>query len=263
MKENSIKRKLAKGQYTVGTWVTTPHPDVAEIVAWAGFDWMIFDMEHAPLDISVIETLAQAASAAPTPPIVRVPWNDPVYVKRSLDLGVSGVMIPYVNNRDEAVIGVRSAKYPPAGIRGAAPRRASLFGLDWDDYLASANDNLLVVLQVESVEAVRNVEDIMGVEGVDVVFVGPLDLSFSAGHPGKTNHPEVQRLIRRVTDAGEKAGVVTGIHSGVGEIGHYAKMGMRFIATGGDIDFLLEGARGAVKAKDEALRGLTTGKGRR
>jgi 2-keto-3-deoxy-L-rhamnonate aldolase RhmA len=253
MRDNSVKKKLARNQLTLGTWITIGNPDVAEILAWSGFDWIIFDMEHAPLDISVVENLAQAVSAAPTLPIVRVPWNDPVYVKRALDLGVSGVMIPYVNDKQEALQAVRSAKYPPVGIRGVAPRRASLYGLDWDEYLKKANDQLLVVLQVETVEAVKNVEEILSVDGIDVVFVGPLDLSFSAGHPAKTTHPKVQDLIRKVAEAGESAGVRSGIHSSVEQIGHYADMGFKFIATGGDTDFLLGGAKEAIAAKDQAL----------
>jgi 2-keto-3-deoxy-L-rhamnonate aldolase RhmA len=217
---------------------------------------MILDMEHAPLDFPLVESLAQAASAAPTPSIVRVPWNDPVYVKKALDLGVSGVMIPYVNDRQEATAAVKSTKYPPLGIRGVAPRRASLYGLEWDQYLKGANDHVLAVLQIETVQAVKNIEDILSVDGIDVAFVGPLDLSFSAGYPGNTMHPKVQTLIRRVAEAGEAAGVKTGIHSPVESIGHYAEMGMKFIATGGDTDFLFEGAKAAVAAKDVALKAL-------
>jgi len=254
MRKNSIKEKLSRNELTLGTWITIGNPDVAEIVAWAGFDWMIFDMEHAPLDISLVESMAQAVSSAPTPAIVRVPWNDPVYVKRALDLGVSGVMIPYVNDREEALRAVKSTKYPPAGFRGVAPRRASLYGIEWDAYLRKANDRLLVALQVETVDAVKNVEDILSVDGIDVAFVGPLDLSFSAGFPAKTTHPRVQSLIRRVAEACESAGIRSGIHSPVDQIGHYAEMGFKFIATGGDTDFLLDGAKAAVRAKEEALR---------
>jgi 2-dehydro-3-deoxyglucarate aldolase len=254
MRENTIKKKLARNELTLGSWISINSPDVAEVVAWAGFDWLIFDMEHAPLDFPSIEHLAQAVSAAPTLPIVRVPWNDPVYVKRALDLGVAGVMIPYVNDKREATLGVSSAKYPPVGVRGAGPRRASLYGIDWDEYLKKANDFVLVALQIESVEAVENVEDILSVDGIDVLFIGPLDLSFSAGFPGETTHPKVQKLMQTVADAAESAGVKCGIDSPVARVGHYADMGFKFIATGGDTDFLLEGARGAVAEKDRVIK---------
>ncbi|MDA4122655.1 MAG: aldolase/citrate lyase family protein [Thaumarchaeota archaeon] len=254
MRENTVKQKLARNELTLGTWITINNPDVAEIIAWSGFDWMILDMEHAPVDVPGISLMAQAVSSAPTLPIVRVPWNDPVYVKRALDLGVSGVMIPYVNDKREATIAARSAKYPPTGTRGAGPRRASMYGMDWDDYLSKANDSLLVVLQVESVEAVNNVEDILSVEGIDVLFVGPLDLSFSAGFPSKTDRPEVQALIRRVAEAAESAGVKSGIDSPTEQVKHYADMGMKFIATGGDTNFLLDGAKAAVAAKDKVVK---------
>ncbi len=254
MRENTVKKKLARNELTLGTWITINNPDVAEIIALSGFDWMILDMEHAPVDISGISNMAQAVSSAPTLPIVRVPWNDPVYVKRALDLGVSGVMIPYVNDKREATVAVRSAKYPPVGMRGAGPRRASVYGLEWDEYLSKANDSVLVVVQVESVEAVNNVEDILSVEGIDVLFVGPLDLSFSAGLPSKIMHPKVQALIRKVAEAAESAGVKSGIDSPTEQIAHYADMGMKFIATGGDTNFLLEGAKAAVAAKDKVVR---------
>ena len=256
MKDNAVKRKLARNEVTLGTWVTTGSADVAEVMALAGFDWIIFDMEHGPLDVSTMQTLAQAVSAAPALPVARVPANDPAHVKRVLDLGIPGVMIPYVNTREEALQAVASAKYPPIGIRGVAPRRASLYGLEWDEYLKKANDQVLVVIQVETVQAVKNVEDILKVEGIDVLFVGPLDLSFSAGFPAQTTHPEVQSLIKTVVKAAENAGIKTGIHSSLGQLRHYAEMGFKFIATGGDTDFLLDGAKQAIAAKNEAIRGL-------
>jgi 2-dehydro-3-deoxyglucarate aldolase len=258
MKDNALKRKLARNEVTLGTWVTTGNSDVAEVLAWSGFDWLIFDMEHGPLDISTMEIMAQAVSAAPSFPVARVPSNDPVHVKRALDLGIPGVMIPYVNTKDEAIRAVGSAKYPPSGIRGVAPRRASMFGLEWDEYLKNANDQVLTVIQIETVEAVKNVEEILKVKGIDVLFVGPLDLSFSAGFPSQTTHPEVQSLIRSVAKAAEKAGVATGIHSSPGQIRYYAEMGFRFIASGGDTDFLLEGAKKIIDAKNEAIKGLGT-----
>jgi 2-keto-3-deoxy-L-rhamnonate aldolase RhmA len=256
LKDNAVKTKLARNEVTLGTWVTIGNSDVAEVMAWSGFDWIIFDMEHGPLDVSTLETMAQAVSAAPALPVARVPANDPAQVKRTLDLGIPGVMIPYVNTRDEAVRAVASAKYPPTGIRGVAPRRASMYGLEWDDYLKNANNEVLVVIQVETVEAVKNIDEILKVEGIDVLFVGPLDLSFSAGFPSQTTRPEVQTLIRSVATAAENAGIRTGIHSPLGQIRHYVEMGFRFIATGGDTDFLLDGAKQAVDAKNEAIRGM-------
>jgi 2-dehydro-3-deoxyglucarate aldolase len=249
MRQNTVKQKLAKNQLTLGTWITIGHPDVAEMIAWAGFDWFIFDMEHAPLDASQIEILAQAVSAAPALPIVRVPWNDPVFVKRALDVGVSGVMIPYVNNKQEALQAVKSAKYPPVGIRGVAPRRASMYGSEFHEYLRRANDEVLVVLQIETTEAVKNIEDILSVDGIDVCFIGPLDLSFSAGYPAKTTHPKVQSLIKKVVEASESAGIRAGIDTPLERLQHYTDMGFKFISTGADYAFMLRGAREAVSAK--------------
>jgi 2-keto-3-deoxy-L-rhamnonate aldolase RhmA len=175
---NLLKEKLRRGKAVTGAFVGLGHPDVTEILSRMGFDWLLLDGEHGPIGIETMQVMMQSMTQDCTP-IVRPQWNDPVIIKRVLDIGAHGVLVPWVNSKEEAESAVAACKYPPEGIRGWGPRRASLFD---PDYRATANDEILISVQIETQKAVDNLEEITAVEGVDALFIGPYDLSNNMGY---------------------------------------------------------------------------------
>lgn len=238
---NELKWRLRRGEQTVGIWITIPHPDVSEALSTLPFDWFVFDQEHSPLDEQLTQELMQAMKGTRIAPLIRVAWNDPVLIKKALDTGAYGVIVPWVNSREDAVKAVRACRYAPEGIRGCGPRRTIL--LD-PDYLKTANREILVIVQIETEEAVEKAEDILSTEGVDAFFIGPFDLSTSMGLMGQVTHPKVQKAINRVFEIGRKLGVASGIWCGAGmTLKERLEQGWQFLALGMDLDFLLNGAR--------------------
>ena len=216
---NRFKSALAEGRPQVGVWSTVPSPYVSELVAGAGFDWMLLDTEHTPSDVPLMLQQLQAVAAArpaegcpPCVPVVRPAWNDPVLIKRYLDVGAQSLLLPFVQNADEARAAVAATRYAPAGIRGmGGSTRASNFGRS-TDYVARAQDELCLLVQVETREALKEIEAIAAVDGVDGIFIGPADLSASMGHAGNPRHPEVDvaidDAIRRIRAAGKAPGIL-------------------------------------------------------
>jgi 2-keto-3-deoxy-L-rhamnonate aldolase RhmA len=221
-------------------------PLALRTVADAGFDWMLFDTEHGPLSIETVDARIRALKDAAALPIIRVVWNDVNAIKRALDTGAYGVVIPWVTTRDDAENAVRFCRYPPEGVRGVAPGRpAYVWDLSPEEYLAEANDELLVIVQIERAEAVANIEAILAVDGIDATFVGPSDLSASMGRRGQPFAPDVVRAMDAVVTACERAGVAPGIAygQGVAHIRDLIAQGFRFIGVGGDTAFLKRGCR--------------------
>ncbi len=213
--ENRVKKLLKEGQNTSGAWLQLTSTFSAEIMARAGFDWLIIDMEHAPGDFMNLAAQIQAMGATDCVPFVRAPWNDAVTIKRILDCGVMGVLVPYVNSAAEAKDAVAACKYPPEGVRGvAASPRAAHFGQNSMEYLKNANDEILIMTAVETGEAVANLDEILEVEGLDGIFIGPMDLATSMGHFANAAHPEVQEAIavieKKTLAAGKFLGTVAG-----------------------------------------------------
>ena len=237
---NELKRRLKRGEQTYGVWMTVESPIVTELLSGLGFDYFVFDTEHSPLDIYQAQTLMQAMRGGGTTPIVRVVWNDLVAIKRALDVGAYGVVVPWVNNKEQAEMAVKACRYAPEGLRGCGPRRAALFD---PEYLRTADEEILIIAQIETRQAVENIEDILSVEGIDVTYIGPADLSASHGHIGDMTHPEVQEAIDRVFDASVAAGVATGVHMGSGKtIMDRVEKGYKFITVGNDLGFVRAGA---------------------
>ena len=233
--------RLKKGEKTVGAWITIPHTDISEALSTLPFDWFVFDQEHSALDDQLTQQLMQGMRGKSVTPLVRVAWNDMVMVKKALDTGVQGIIIPWINMREDAINAVKYCKYPPEGVRGCGPRRTVL--LD-PDYLKTVNDELLIIVQIETQEAVDNVEKILSVEGVDAFFVGPIDLSTSMGLMEQVEHPKVQEAIAKVFEVGKELGVASGIWQGAGTtIKERLEEGWQMVALGMDIDFLMNGAR--------------------
>jgi 2,4-dihydroxyhept-2-ene-1,7-dioic acid aldolase len=240
---NGFKKALAEGRLQIGLWSSLCSTIAAEIVGDSGFDWILLDSEHSPNEVPGLLAQLQALQRSPTAPIVRPAWNDAVLVKRVLDVGAQTVLIPYVQNAEEAVRAVASTRYPPAGIRGvAAASRASRYGRI-KGYLQNANEDICVLVQVETRAALAKLEAIAAVDGVDGVFIGPSDLSASFGLIGQPAHADVQDAIKdavtRIRRAGKAAGILTGNEA---EARRYIEWGCTFVAVGSDVGVLAGGA---------------------
>lgn len=240
---NSFKRALVDGRQQIGLWSTVAHHYSVEVVAGAGFDWLLLDMEHSPNDLESLLSQLQAAAPYPTTPIVRVPWNDFVTIKRVLDIGAQTLLIPYVQNEEEARRAVAATRYPPAGIRGmAGTTRATRFGRI-KDYARRAQQELCVLLQVETEQALKGIEAIAAIDGVDGIFIGPADLHASMGYVGESANPAMQPVIedaiRRIRQAGKAAGILTGDEK---LAKRYIEVGTTFTAVGNDLAILARGA---------------------
>jgi 2-dehydro-3-deoxyglucarate aldolase/4-hydroxy-2-oxoheptanedioate aldolase len=196
---NPLKRQLQAGRRTVGAWLQIASPYTAEIMSRAGFDWLLIDLEHGPGDIASLVSQLQALNGSGVTPLVRAPWNDFVMLKRILDAGASGVLVPYVNTAAEAAAAVRACRYPPQGVRGiAGSPRAAGYGQNTRAYLDHANAEIFVMVAVETPEAAANLEEILKVDGLDGIFIGPMDLATSMGHFADPGQPEVRAAIASI-----------------------------------------------------------------
>lgn len=241
--------KAAGGHPPIGTWIMSASPIVAEAVGHAGFDWGVIDMEHTPLDMMEVVHMLQALAATRMVPVVRVPWNDSVMVKRVLDAGATTVLFPFVQSAAEAQRAVAATRYPPEGQRGmAGMSRASKFGTV-PHYLTTANRGMGVILQLETPDAVQLLDEIAAVDGVDALFIGPADLSASMGHVGKLTHPEVMDLMSQAVQRAKAAGKPIGTVGGTPEtVAQYRAIGFDYVAIGSDLGLLMRASQGALDA---------------
>ena len=242
--DNFVKKKLRAGKPTVGAWIESPNPATAEILAMQGFDWLVFDMEHGTYSVPLVQGMMQAMSRfGDCLPFVRVPINEPVYFKWALDIGARGVVVPMVNTKEEAERAVKASKYPPLGFRGSGPRRASLYYSAVEEYVRRANEEILVVLMIETPKAIRNLESILSVKGIDALFIGPDDLSLTLGAFKQRNSPKYRAALRAVLESCEKHGVAPGIHCNESEISGAIAQGFKFLGLNDDDTFLQLGAK--------------------
>jgi 2-keto-3-deoxy-L-rhamnonate aldolase RhmA len=234
--DDTFKKRLKGSDALIGSIITIPSPEVGEIFARAGFDWLFVDLEHSTLSVREAQTILQAAS--PTPCIVRVPANDEVWIKKALDIGSAGLVIPLIKSVGDAEKAVRLCKYPPEGSRGVGLARAHGYGAAFQEYVSGANEDLTVIIQIEHIDAVDHIDEIAKVKGIDGWFVGPYDLSASMGMPGATTAPEVLSAIGKVKKAAEQAKLAIGIYCSTGEAAKaYIRDGYAFVTIG--IDTLL------------------------
>jgi len=248
MHENLLLKKLRRSQLALGTFIAElRNPVIAVLMANAGLDWIVIDMEHGSYDLETVADICKVARRCGIEPIVRVPDNQYHFIARALDAGATGIMVPRVEGADEVERALASMRYPPLGKRGLAVGRGN------SDYLPAplrefadhSNANLAAVVQIERIEAVEAVDQIMALEGLDVAFVGPADLTISMGAKSPDD-PDVVSAIQRVIDAGQRHGVATGILTkNLGELRRWRDAGMRALCHGSDIQFLSEGARAA------------------
>jgi len=251
-----LKRLIEERGTAFGCWLNLASPLAAEIVALAGYDCVLIDMEHGPGSVLDALSLMQAVQGADPVPLVRVPWNDPVALKRVLDIGAGGVMIPAVDGPDEAEAAVAACRYPPRGARGMAAGivRASGYGAAWQDYARHAHERLLLMCQIESAEAIGNAAAVAAVDGVDLLFVGPFDLSASLGYLGEPDHPDVRAMIGKVERAAKAAGkLLGGIPTPERGAAELVAAGYDVVLADADLALLRDSARASV----ERLRGLT------
>jgi 2-keto-3-deoxy-L-rhamnonate aldolase RhmA len=249
-RENNFRKRMLSGQRCYGCWLHLGSPVAAELLAMAGFDALIIDHEHGSGELTGAIQLMQGMSATPSSPIVRVPWNDVVSLKRALDIGPEGVMIPSVNSADDARAAVAACRYPPEGTRGAAYGlvRASNYGLAAREYFEGLEENLLIACQIETAEAVDAIPEIAAVEGVDMLFIGPIDLSGSIGKLGCFDDPEVIALRERAEDAIKASGkLLGGLAVPCLSITDMAARGYDFVTAASDITLLRDAALAQLK----------------
>ncbi len=239
---NNFKRALEEGRPQIGMWSSLSSHIVAEILAGAGFDWVLLDTEHSPNELPMVQAQLQAMTGGTAAPVVRPAWNDMVLIKRYLDIGAQSLLLPYVQTAEEATNAVRYTRYPPQGVRGVAgATRSSGYGRI-KDYFKRVHDELCLLVQVETRKAIANLEAIAAVEGVDGIFIGPNDLAADLGHLGNWQHPEVWKVMEDAAKRIRKAGKAPGILVGEADGRKCLDMGFLFVAVGADTGMLVRGA---------------------
>ncbi len=212
MSEDTLKQRLRDGNTAIGSWITQGHPAIAEIMAKAGFDWLAVDLEHSAITIREAEDLIRVIDLCGVTPLVRVAANDPVHIKRAMDAGARGVIVPMVNSKAEAGRAVAAAYYPPRGQRGVGLARAQGYGATFEDYAARHQRDSVVIVQIEHIRAVEHLNEILSVDGVDGFFVGPFDLSGSLGVPGNFDHPSVIKALKEIRRVAQAHRIAPGFH---------------------------------------------------
>jgi 4-hydroxy-2-oxoheptanedioate aldolase len=241
-----LKYAFKEGQTLVGTWLNAHSPAQVETIGYAGFDFVMLDTEHSAYDIAGCENLVRAADAAQLPCLVRVSDNEPTPIARVLEYGAQGIVIPHVSSRAEAEAAVSHAHYPPVGVRGAAPTiRAAHYGqIPWPDYMASASEETMVVLQIEGKEGIENLDAIMAVDGVDVLFVGPFDLSTVLGISGQLDHPLLLDTVGEIVRRARAKNIAVGIWMPTPEqAGPWIERGVQLITVASNDLIFLQGCR--------------------
>jgi 2-keto-3-deoxy-L-rhamnonate aldolase RhmA len=257
MTRETFRRALLERRTCLGSWLQINSATAAEVMANAGFDWIAIDIEHTDIDITSLTALLRAMYGRPAAAVARVSSNDVLEIRRALDAGAAGVLVPFVGTEEQARRAVAAAKYPPAGVRGFSFSRANDWGVDFLPDAQSANDRTAVIVMIESREGVENVDAIAAVSGVDALFIGPYDLSGSYGIPGQIRSPVVLQACRAVVDAAARAGKSVGLliaNPTPDAVGQVVRDGYTLIALGLDTGFLDQGARAARATALEAVR---------
>ena len=244
-----LRAALQQRRPILGSWLQTGSPAAAEILANTGFAWLGLDCEHTSADIATVESIARALHGRDTALLVRVSQGDTLEIRKCLDVGAGGVIVPLVETAEQAKLAVAAAKYPPIGRRGFCFGRMNDWGVRFDEYARTANDHTVVIAMIESRKGVENIDDILSVEGLDGIFIGPYDLSGSYGVPGELQHPSVLQARQRILDACKQAGKTAGqhiVHSDSTQLEAALRAGFTFICLDADIIFLNRAARQAL-----------------
>jgi 4-hydroxy-2-oxoheptanedioate aldolase len=245
--ENNFKRALRDGRTQIGLWSSSGSAAIIEMLGGAGYDWLLLDTEHTPSELPDILAQMRALAGSTSEPVVRPAWNDAVIIKRLLDAGARSLLVPFVQDENEAAQAVRAIRYPPHGVRGVSvSSRANAYGRV-GDYFASVHDELCLLVQIETSAALSRLEAIAAVEGVDGIFIGPSDLAADLGHLGNPSHPDVQDAIRDAAERCRNVNMPAGILAPVeADARRYLEWGYQFVAVGADMGVLR-------KAADELL----------
>jgi 4-hydroxy-2-oxoheptanedioate aldolase len=245
-------KKLKSRLHVAGIWMEIPHPTVAGTLAQTGVDFLVVDGEHGPIPPHILTNIMPEADNYGMPIIYRVAWNRPEYIKAALDTGANGVMVPMVNSPEEAAAAVAAAKYPPAGTRGIGAWRASNYYQNEPAYRATANDKTIVIVQIETVQALQAVDAIAAVPGVDVIFIGPGDLALSRGNEPGVIDVDLLDACKAIAAAAQKNGILAGIDvSSVDHLEEFVRLGLVFFTHRTDFSYMLEGGRRTARAMRE------------
>jgi 4-hydroxy-2-oxoheptanedioate aldolase len=250
VRHNRFKAAINAGQHQIGFWTGLKSSLVAEMISFtSGFDWFVIDMEHSPNEIGDVLVQLQASQSGHAEPMVRVPWNEQVTVKRVRDLGAQSILFPYVQNADEARAAVAAVRYPPDGIRGVMSlQRMNMYGAQNPHYYKECGAQVCTVLQIETIEAIKNIPEIGAVDGVDALFIGPSDLAASLGHVGNPAHPEVRSAIEEGIRLGKATGKPVGFLSANRDDCRWVlEQGVTFCAVGSDVALLANTTRAIAK----------------
>lgn len=257
--KSTLKARLKRREVTVGSWITLGNSAIAEIMAKAGFDWLVVDMEHSAITLHEAQQLIRVIELCGVTPLVRVGENNPNLIKRVMDAGAYGVIVPMVNSKDDAVKAVNAVKYPPLGNRGVGLARAQGYGFEFEKYKESVNKESIVIVQIEHIDAVCNIKQILGVKGVDAFIIGPYDLSASLGRIGKLNHPKVIKAIKRIKRISDEMRIPAGFHSvspDIEDVSKKIKEGYKFLAFSFDAMLLGHACRSSLSRIKRASRSL-------
>lgn len=243
MRPNHVLRAWRDNKQTIGGWLSIDSPFAAESMAHVGFDWLCLDMQHGLLDYNDVKRMLPAISTTDTIPLVRVPWNEPYEIMKVLDAGAYGVIIPLVNNAEEAAKAVSACRYPPDGMRSFGPARATMYS--GHGYVQEANSEIACIVMIETAEALENLDGIMGTPGVDAVYIGPADLAYALGMvpTGDNNDPKHVQTVTRIYECCRKHNIAAGIHTASVEYtNRYLKQGFHMVTLGGDRGFMMRSA---------------------
>ena len=241
---NRLREILRRGEVALGISVSIGHPFITDILGGIGFDFINFDLQHAPLSVESTLSMMQAMSFSETTPIMRVPWNEFAIINSVLDIGAHGIIIPFVNTREDVLKAIRYATYPPKGMRSYGPIRASLRD---PKYVETCDEEILILPQIETQEGLDNVEDILSLDRIEAFFVGPYDLSRSLGVWREWDNPKFEEAIQRILDAAENTGTVPGVLALFEDVQKTIERGFKLICIGRDVRFLKQAAASALQ----------------
>jgi len=241
----SLKQKLKNNQLTIGSWIMIGHPISVEVMALAGFEWLVIDIEHTSINLETTQNLITTIQANGIKALVRVSKNEEVVIKKILDMGADGIIVPMVNSKEDAIQAVNYAKYPPVGKRGVGLYRATKYGTKFEEYKKWVDEELVIIAQIEHIDAVNNIDEILQVEGIDGTIIGPYDLSGSMGYPGEFERDDVKNAVDKVLDKCKEYNIPSGFHvvdTDSSKLQEKINQGCTFLAYGIDYFFMRDGA---------------------
>ena len=252
----SLKQKLRNNQLTVGSWIMMGTPMSVEVMALAGFEWLVIDIEHTPIDLETTQNLITTIQANNIKALVRVSKNEEVVIKRVLDMGADGIIVPMVSSKKDAIQAVSYAKYPPTGKRGVGLYRATKYGTTFEEYKKWVDEELVIIAQIEHIDAVNNIDEILQVDGIDGTIIGPYDLSGSMGYPGEFEREDVKDAVTKVLAKCKEYDMPSGFHvvdTNPKNLKQKIDEGCTFLAYGIDYFFMRDAAMSGMKKIKEDL----------